>query len=145
MRLHTGQFPSDPGQLTGLVQADDGTVILKLGLEQPSLPGTPQHDEWLAGLADLVDTAGIIVDGHVPSAIDLIIAGIPSVPHYSTAEQTATSGNAECWVPTVITLCNFDSLNLENDDHWVLVRTVQYKQGLSAVVTGDRPPRNDSM
>ena len=129
MRLHTGQMPSGPGRLTGLVQADDGAVILKLGLEQPSLPGTPQHDEWLAGLAALVDTADTVVDGHVPSAIDLIIAGMSSVPHYSTAEQTSFSADDQCWVPIVVTLCNFDGLDLENSGRWGFVRSVQYMLG----------------
>ena len=129
MRLHTSQPPDDPGEdqrLVGLVQADDGTVILGLDLEQPAQPGTPQHDEWLGGLAALVDTAGTIVDGHVPSVIDLIIAGMSSVPHYSTAEQATFSGDVDSWVPDITTLDNLNILDLKNDDHWVFIRTVQY-------------------
>lgn len=143
MRLHTAQPPDEPGEdqrLIGLVQTDDGTVILGLDLEQPSQPGTSQHDEWLAGLATLVDTAGTLVDGHVPSAIKLIIAGMSSVPHYSTAEQATYSGDVDSWIPNITTLDNLNILDLKNDDHWVLIRTVQYTCRLQ---TGrEQQPRN---
>ena len=126
MDLFTFQSMDGDDRMIGLVQAATSMVILALALEQPAPPGSPHRAEWEAGLVDLVKTAGHVTDGHISSTTDVIIAGITTLPLYASAVPSAFSGDVERWQPNLDVIDSLDSLEGNNDEHWVFVRTLKY-------------------
>ena len=123
IRFHTADDGDDLGELDILVQAPapDESVWLHLCLEQPAPSDSVMYTEWVAGVADLVDTSFLVTEFHALSAAELVVAGIGTVPHYAAAWHDFWPGDAAHWAPNLLNPeLDLEKLDPENEDHWVL-------------------------